>query len=113
MEQSILTSIKKMLGIMDDYEVFDEVLVIHINSALMNLNQLAVGTDGFRISDSSDTWADFLGETSKLNPAMDYVYFKVRLSFDPPSSTTVLESFKEMIKECEFRLNSEAEYGNN
>lgn len=105
MDESILTSIKKLLGIEESYEHFDKDIIMHINSAFMVLNQLGVGTDGYFINDASPTWADFLGENAKYyHSVVDYVYFKVRLAFDPPTSSFVLESYNSQIKELEWRL---------
>lgn len=104
---SILTSIKKLLGPDEQYTHFDTDLIIHINSVFMILTQLGVGpAAGFSIKDSSATWSDFLGaDLSKLEAVKTYVYLKVRLVFDPPTSSAVLESMKDMIREYEWRLN--------
>ncbi|MCC8049715.1 MAG: hypothetical protein LIP10_03515 [Clostridiales bacterium] len=103
---SILTSVKKLLGIAEDYEYFDPDVIIHINSVFSVLNQLGVGPDeGFSISDSSAVWSDFIGTDSRLNDVVSYMHIKVRRMFDPPQSTAVLESYKELEKEYEWRLN--------
>lgn len=108
---SILLSIKKMLGIEPDYEPFDVDIIIHINTALATLNQLGVGPeDGFSIQDEEDTWSDFLADSHKLLESVKtYVYLKVRLLFDPPSSSAVIEAFNRNISELEFRINITAE----
>lgn len=109
---SILTSIKKMLGITEEYDVFDADLIIHINSVFMILTQLGVGpVEGFRIEDKDDTWEDFLEDNTKLELAKSYMYLKVKLIFDPPLSSAVIESINRMIAEHEFRLNIEVECG--
>lgn len=105
---SILTSIKKLLGLTEEYEQFDQDIIIHINSAFFTLRQLGVGIDGFRIEDKSKTWSNFI-ESSKTNestlPAIkDYVYLKVRKVFDPPSSSYVMDSINSMIAEYESRI---------
>ena len=108
--ESILTSIKKLLGPEEEYEYFDKDIIIHINSALMVLTQLGVRpSDGFFITDSSAVWTDFLGDTKKLEAVKTYVYLKVRLVFDPPSSSAVIESINRTISELEWRLNVAAE----
>ncbi len=109
--ESILTSIKKLLGITEEYTQFDTDIVIHINSVFMILNQLGVGpSDGFTITDSSANWSDFISEDSKNFEAVkSYVYLKVKLLFDPPLSSAVMESMKQMINEYEWRLNVSAE----
>lgn len=106
MSDSILLSIKKLLGIGEDYEYFDEDIIMHINSVLMILNQLGIGPEaGFSISDESSTWGDFTENMGFLEALKTYVYMRVRLMFDPPSSSFVLTSFENQIKELEWRLN--------
>ena len=108
---SILTSIKKLLGIAQECTDFDMDLVIHINSVLMILTQLGVGPEkGFTIKDSRDLWEDFLeDDLSKLEAVRTFVYLKVRLIFDPPSNSAVIESINRTISELEWRLNVAAE----
>ena len=103
--ESILTSIKKLLGLTEDYEAFDTDIIIHINSVFMILNQLGVGpNDGFRISDKSTVWLDFTSDDKMIEAVKTYIYLKVKLIFDPPSSSTVLESYNKQISELEWRL---------
>ena len=107
---SILTSIKKLLGIEETYTHFDTDIIIHINSALSDLTQIGVGPEeGFRISNSYTTWKDFTKDELRIENVKDYVYLKVRLIFDPPSSSYVLTAFDDRIKELEWRLNVAAE----
>jgi hypothetical protein len=107
---SILTSIKKMLGIEAEVTQFDTDIIININSVFMVLTQLGVGpTTGFIITDDSETWSDFLGDVITQEAVKTYIYLKVRLIFDPPSSGFVLESTQRLINEFEWRLNSQAE----
>lgn len=102
---SILTSVKKMLGIDECYMHFDPDIIMHINSVLAILTQLGVGpVEGFYITDSSSTWSDFLGEDPKLGSVKSYVYQKVKLLFDPPSSSALIESMNRVINEFEWRL---------
>lgn len=103
---SILTSIKKLLGITEEYENFDQDIIMHINSAFMILNQLGVGPkSGFSINDKSSTWDEFIPESSNLEAVKTYVHLKVKLMFDPPLSSTVIEAIKSQINELEWRLN--------
>lgn len=103
--ESILTSIKKQLGITEEYTHFDSDIIMHINSVLAILTQLGIGeTDGFSISDDSSTWQDFMGEDKKLEFVKSYVYLKVRLLFDPPLSSAVMEAMNRMISELEWRI---------
>lgn len=114
MSESILTSIKKLLGITEDYEHFDPDIIIHINSVFLILNQLGVGaSDGFSISDKTATWDDFLGEgNNNLEAVKSYMHIKVRLLFDPPLSSTVTECLNRSASELEWRLNVAAEIKN-
>lgn len=106
MNESILTSIKKMLGITEEYTHFDQDIIIHINTVLMILRQLGVGPeDGFSITDSYETWGDFLTDNKDIEAVKTYVYLKVRLLFDPPLSSAVTDSINRSINELEWRLN--------
>lgn len=106
METSILTSIKKMLGIAEDYTEFDEDIITHINSVFLNLTQLGVGPEeGFMIEDYTAVWEDFIDDSIQLQAVKTYMYLKVKLLFDPPLSSSVTESFTRMIAELEWRLN--------
>lgn len=104
---SILTSIKKDLGIAEDYTHFDADIIMHINSVLMVLTQLGVGpVEGFQIEDAEDTWDDFIPENfTNFAAVKSYIYLKVKLLFDPPLSSTVIEAMNRMLTEFEFRLN--------
>lgn len=104
---SILTSVKKILGITEDNEQFDVDIIMHINSVLMILSQLGVGPEeGFQIEDKDDLWSDFIPENFQNFAAVkSYVSLKVKLLFDPPLSSTVIESMNKMIAEYEVRLN--------
>ena len=104
---SILTSIKKLLGIAEEYEHFDQDIIMHINSVFMILNQLGVGpSKGFMITDSAASWDDYLPEGStKLESVKTYMYMKVKLMFDPPTSSAVMESINRIVNELEWRLN--------
>lgn len=108
--ESILTSIKLLLGITEDYEHFDNQIVAHINSVLMILTQLGVGPpDGFIVKDKSDTWNEFIPDGKNLELVKSYIHLKAKLLFDPPSSSVVMESTNRMINEFEWRLNAAAE----
>lgn len=104
--ESILTSIKKLLGIESEYTHFDPDIIIHINSALMTLTQLGVGPDvGFLITGVDEKWTDFLGDRKDVAGVKTYVLSKVRLVFDPPSNGYLVEAIERQIKELEWRLN--------
>ena len=103
---SILTTIKKLLGLTEEDTSFDTDIIVFINSAFTRLNQLGVGPEEiFKITDSTDTWEDFWGTLTPLPMVIDYIYLKVKRTFDPPSSS-VLSSIDNMIKEYEFELNT-------
>lgn len=105
MDEQILTSIKKLLGIYEENTDFDTDILIHINSVITILNQLGIGPDeGFTV-DEDTTWNDYLDDNSKLNSVKSYIYLKVKLIFDPPMSSAIKEANKQMIDELEWRLN--------
>lgn len=111
--ESILTSIKKLLGITEDYTHFDEDIIMHINSVFFTLKQLGVGPpEGFSISSKDEQWNDYLPDTNPLaKPIASYMYLKVRLLFDPPSSSALIDSMKRTIDEYEWRFNVEVDPG--
>lgn len=103
--ESILTSVKKMLGIAEEYTHFDMDLIMHINSVLAILTQIGVGpSEGYSIKDENDEWSDFLPKGQNLELVKSYVYAKVRLIFDPPQSSSVTEALKNTISEFEWRI---------
>ena len=107
---SILTSVKKIIGISEEDESFDTDLIMHINSVLMILNQLGVGPeDGFSITDKSAVWTDVIGDNKFIEAVKTFVGLKVRLIFDPPTSSAVLDSINKTISELEWRINVMAE----
>lgn len=107
---SVLTSIKKLLGINEEYDQFDQDLIIHINAVLMVLTQIGVGpSNGMIINDSSTTWNDILSDTSNIEAVKTYVYLKVKMIFDPPSSSSVADAMNRSINEYEWRLNINAD----
>lgn len=113
MNESILVSVKKLIGLGADYTIFDPDIIMHINSVFNVLNQLGIGPKGgFSISDESAVWGDFLGERTDLEAAKTYTALKVKLVFDPPTIGSVMEATKEVIKELEWRLNVQAENQN-
>ena len=111
-KDSILTSTKKLLNIDENDTSFDVDVTIHINSALATLTQLGVGPkEGFRISDKKSKWTDFVGENQTLIGFIsDFVFLKVKLIFDPPTSSFVVESMKQNLSELEWRINSAIDY---
>jgi hypothetical protein len=111
MNDSILTSIKQLLGIAEFNTDFDTDIIIHINSVLTILYQLGIGkNDSFEITGSEETWGDYLSEETKnYNAVKSYIYLKVKQLFDPSLSSAVKEANNNMIKELEWRLNIHSE----
>lgn len=106
---SILTSVKKLLGIAESYTAFDADIIMHINAVFLVLNQLGIGPEkGFSISDDTATWSEYCGE-EPMEAVKSYMGMKVRMMFDPPQSSTAMEALKNTIAELEFRLFVEAD----
>lgn len=107
---SILSSVKKVLGLEDDYDVFDLDIMMHINSVFGDLNQLGIGpATGFEISDSTATWDSYLGGDPNLNAVKSYVYLRVRLLFDPPGTSYLIAAMQDQVQKAEWRLNVQRE----
>ena len=104
---SILNSIKKLIGLDSDYTEFDTDLIIHINSVFLDLEQLGAGSqDGFFIEGSTETWEDFLPDDPLvLNSIKSYMYLKVKKLFDPPTSSSAMDSLNSLIDRFEWRIN--------
>ena len=113
MEDSILTSVKSKIGMLEDYTEFDNDVIDYINSVFMILKQLGVGpSNGFSIKDESNKWSEFISEPERqaeLQGVKTYIYQKTKLIFDPPQSSALIEALKQSIAEFEWRLNVEAE----
>lgn len=108
--ESILKTIKKMLGIAPDYTQFDTDIIVHINTALMTLNQLGVGPEKpVVVMSELDQWQKVLDSATDLEAIKTYVYLKVRVVFDPPANSFVLEAMNRQISEIEWRLNMQTE----
>ena len=104
--ESILSSIKKLLGIHEEYTTFDQDIMIHINTAFVTLHQLGVGpSEGFMIEDASAVWDDFVMTEYSALAVKTYIYLKVKQAFDPPASSVLSESITRQIQELEWRLN--------
>ena len=104
--ESILTSIKKLLGITEEYDHFDPDIIMCINTALSFLTQLGIGpSEGFVIEDDTSTWSDFIPDTAKLEAVKSYVHLKVKMLFDSTSlSSAYIESTNRLLSEIEWRL---------
>lgn len=104
--ESILKSIKKLLGISEEETHFDTDIIMHINSVFSILGQMGVGPEkSFSIQDDTATWDNFIEDDADFNNVKTYVYLKVRMLFDPPASSSVLSAMERMISEHEWRLN--------
>lgn len=104
---SILTSIKKLLGIAEEYEHFDADIIMHINSVFMDLNQLGVGpSEGFSIIDEDAIWTDFTEDNTLLQAVKSYMYLRVKILFDSASmGSATLAAYERQIAQWEWRLN--------
>lgn len=105
--ESILNSIKKVLGLDESYTAFDLDVIIHTNDAFSTLNQLGVGpVEGFSISDDTQEWESFVVPDNQLHMVKTYIWLKVRFLFDPPTTSFAIDAMSQQIKEHEWRLNA-------
>lgn len=108
---SILNSIKKVLGIYEEDTSFDVDIMMHINTVIMILRQMGIGpANGYSISSSYDNWDDYLKDSSLIESVKTYIALKVRLIFDPPASSAIIEAMNRTISELEWRLNAQVDY---
>jgi len=104
--ESILDSTKKVIGLAEDNTDFDVDIIMHINTAFSTLNQLGVGPDdGFAIEDADAVWSDFLMDVLPLNNIKTYIYLRVRMLFDPPTTSFTIAAMEKQIEELEWRIN--------
>lgn len=110
---SILDSVKKLVGIVVEDTSFDTDLIIHINSVFTVLHQLGVGpSSGFSITNKDAKWTpDYLSVGSNIEVVKSYMVLRVKNLFDPPSSSFVMDAFKEQVAEFEWRINTQIEFG--
>lgn len=107
---SILDSVKKVCGISDDYDVFDQDLLIFINGVILELTQNGIGPEaGFTVTDKNSMWHDFIGDFPNPGAVATYISLKVKILFDPPSSSFVIDAYKKQLDELIWRLNIEAD----
>lgn len=104
MEESILVSIKKLIGLAPEDDSFDVDLITHINSSIDVLRQLGIDSDNY-VEDASMTWGDYLPSSKYLQLVKSYIYMKVRKWFDPPQNGTTMEALNSSIAELEWRIN--------
>lgn len=110
MNESILLTIKKLVGMEQDYNAFDQDLIVSINGAFMILNQLGVGPfKPFMIFGANESWMDFSSDIDYVNLVKNYVYLRVRLLFDPPNTGVLHEAMERQIAEFEWRLKIQAD----
>ena len=110
MEESILKSIKKLLNVPSDLDVFDQDIIMHINSVFSLLHQLGVGPEeDLQIEDDTAEWSDFF-VYEDLNMIRSYTFLRVRMLFDPPTMSFLLDSMKQQIQEFEWRISTQREW---
>ena len=109
---SILTSIKKLMGLTEEYDAFDQDILILINSVLFELEQIGVkAKDGFSLTDKTIVWSDYSDDDRLLNALKPYIYMKTKLTFDPPTSSGALDSMNRIIDRFEWRINLYSDTG--
>ncbi len=111
MEASILTSTKKILGVAESYTIFDLDIITHINAAFSILNDLGLGqADGFMIEDEGTEWEEYAVPMNSLNLVKTFVYLKVSMLFDPPTTSFLIEAKNKQLDEYLWRLSTQREY---
>lgn len=110
MNESILETIAKAIGIGENYDYFNQELIMHINTVLMGLRQIGIGpTTPYVVTDSTATWSDFLGEDKNFEAVKTYMCLRVKMLFDPPTSSSLMDAMNNQISEWEWRLSIEYE----
>lgn len=110
MNESILSSVKKTMGLAEDYTAFDADLVLYINGVLSDLHQIGIGPpQGFQITGKDEEWVQFTSNDMTQNNVKNYVSLRVRLLFDPPESSYAITSFKQQIEQLEWRISEHRE----
>lgn len=105
MDESILISVKEFLNIQRDYHSFDSEIMMHINSSIFKLFDFGVVKDQkFRVTGENEKWSDLLSDEDNLEAAKEYIFINTKLIFDPPQSSFVVETLKEIAKEDAWRL---------
>lgn len=106
MSESILRSVAKNIGLPEEYNVFDPDLIMAINTVMSDLNQLGIGPEeGFEITDDVAVWDDLLQGEIRLNSVKSYTYMRVKLMFDPPTTSYLIDSYQKQVDKAEFRIN--------
>lgn len=114
MDESILISVKEFLNIQKDYHSFDNEIMVHINSSIFKLLDFGVISDPkFRVTGESETWSELFQDEDNLDAAKEYIFINTKLLFDPPQSSFVVESMKEIAKEDAWRLTTRTDIGDN
>lgn len=106
MDNSILITIKKLLGVEPDDTSFDQDIIIGINTSIVTLAQLGVGEEGeFAVFGEEETWEDYLGEMiNKLALIKSFIHIKTKMLFDPPQSSVLLSAYEKQLDELQFRI---------
>lgn len=109
LSESILNSMKQTLWpgeIMDDENnPFDAELILHINAIFTDISRLGIGSETpFHITGATETWSDFYNRIDMCNNVKEYMHLRLRMVFDPPANSFIVNSFEEMIKKLEWHL---------
>ena len=110
MDESILDSIKLILGVDTEYDAFDSEILMAINSSFMSLTQLGLGpAEGFKVPNKATTWADILGTRQDLESVRSYIGIKSRILFDPPANSYILQALQDSATEFQWRIRAQLE----
>lgn len=103
--ESILNSVKKMLGISPDISAFDVDIIANINAGISILTQVGVGPDtGFVVTSGDETYEEYLIRPNEYKMVNMFLFLKTKIAFDPPTSATLMQAYKEQMDEYLWRL---------
>lgn len=108
---SILNDVKHSLGLLPADTAYDPTVIMHINTAISDLTQLGVGpATGFMITGDTEQWSQF-ADDPRLSSVQSYIFLKVKILLDPPTTGFTLAAYERQLQEMQFRINVVVDYG--
>lgn len=107
---SILDTLLQLLNDDPDAPAYKLDVMTFANGVFGRLKNLGIGPkEGFYITDSGDSWDDFMDEGPERAAVQTYMFMKVKLIFDPPQNSTVLQSYERLVNEFEWSAAMDSE----